>query len=68
MPYQLIQIMTTQKRPGRPTIKPTRKITTFALNVDYSIRMQRLQIKRNGQSLNDLFNEAINNLLEKEGF
>ena len=60
--------MKIQPRPGRPTIKPTRKITTFALNVDYSPRMQRLQIKRNGQSLNDLFNEAIDNLLIKEGF
>jgi hypothetical protein len=60
--------MKIQPRPGRPIIKPTRKITTFALNVDYSPRMQRLQIKRNGQSLNDLFNEAIELLLTKEGF
>ena len=61
--------MTTETKPraGRPQIKPMRKMTGFALNVDLPNKLQQLQIKRNGESLNDLFNEAIINLLSKEG-
>jgi hypothetical protein len=54
------------KRPGRPIVKPKRKMTSFAINQESIGKMQLLQIKRNGESLNDLFNEAIINLLKSE--
>lgn len=41
-------------------------MTSFAINQDSIGKMQLLQIKRNGESLNDLFNEAIINLLKSE--
>ncbi len=57
---------TTTRRPGRPVSKPKRKMTTFSINQELISRIELLRLKRNGESLNDLYNEAIINLLKQE--
>lgn len=52
---------------ARPTVKPKRKFTGFAINTDLFDKMQKLQIKWGESSLNDTYNRMIIETLRKEG-
>jgi len=52
------------KQVGRPVIKPKRKMVGFAINCAFIDKMQVAQVKLKG-SLNDLYNEAVEDFLKK---
>jgi len=52
------------KSQGRPVIKPKRKQTTFMINEHFIDKLQLLQTKRFGQSMNDIYNEGLEMLLK----
>lgn len=53
-------------RSGRPVIKPTRKFTGFAINVEYIDRMTLLMMKWGETSLNDTYNRMIAETFKRE--